>query len=193
MKIQTNTQERNGTEHRIVVKSHFTNKLHHPHPPRITSERLRDNKHHPASIPIRTGALQSHRPMCHQSKVSCRPTPFFFLTLRGTTVATVCESTAAGVRLVLWCADVGMTVSHVISFWMFLGVCARSSLSGRKSSSPCYTGSASLVMLVMSQVVRGSSISVIASERIIGAHSSTIKTLLSSSRSGGIPPSDLNT
>jgi hypothetical protein len=29
-------------------------------------------------------------------------------------------------------------VCHVISFWMFLGVCARSSLSGRKSSSRCY-------------------------------------------------------
>jgi hypothetical protein len=64
-----------------------------------------------------------------------QPTPFFFLALRGTTV---CESTAAGVSLVLWCAGVGMAVSHVISFWMFLGVCARSSLSGRKSNSPCY-------------------------------------------------------
>ncbi len=43
------------------------------------------------------------------------------------------------------------------------------------------TGSASLVMLVMAQVVRGSSISIIASARIIGAHASTTKTLLSSS------------
>jgi hypothetical protein len=60
---------------------------------------------------------------------------FCFLALRGTTV---CESTSAGVSLVLWCAGVGMAVSHVISFWMFLDVCARSSLSGRKSSSPCY-------------------------------------------------------
>jgi hypothetical protein len=36
-------------------------------------------------------------------------------------------------------------------------------------------------MLVMAQVVRGSSISIIGGARIIGAHSSTIKTLLSSS------------
>jgi hypothetical protein len=40
-------------------------------------------------------------------------------------------------KAVLWCAGVGMAVCHVISFWMFLGVCARSSLSGRNSSSPC--------------------------------------------------------
>ncbi len=64
-----------------------------------------------------------------------RPTPFCFLTLQGTTVY---ESTSADVSLVLWCAVVHMVVSHVISFWMFLGVYARSSLSGRKSSSPCY-------------------------------------------------------
>jgi hypothetical protein len=57
------------------------------------------------------------------------------LALRDTTV---CESTSTGVSLVLWYAGVDMTVSHVISFWMFLGVCARSSLSGRKNSSPCY-------------------------------------------------------
>jgi hypothetical protein len=39
-------------------------------------------------------------------------------------------------------------------------------------------------MLVMAQVVRDSSISVIDSARIIGAHASTIKTLLSSSNAG---------
>jgi hypothetical protein len=39
-------------------------------------------------------------------------------------------------------------------------------------------------MLVMAQVVRDSSISVIASARIIAAHASTIKTLLSSSSDG---------
>jgi hypothetical protein len=59
---------------------------------------------------------------------------FLFLDTPGTTV---CESTDDGVRLVLWCEGVVMTVCHVISFWMFLGVCGRSSLSGRKSSSPC--------------------------------------------------------
>ncbi len=42
------------------------------------------------------------------------------------------------------------------------------------------TDSASLVMLVFAQVVRDSSISVIVSARIIGAHVSTIKTLMSS-------------
>ncbi len=46
------------------------------------------------------------------------------------------------------------------------------------------TASASLVILVMTQVVRVSSISVIDSVRIIGAHASTIKTLLSSSSAG---------
>ncbi len=39
-------------------------------------------------------------------------------------------------------------------------------------------------MLVMAQVVRGSSISIIGGARIIGAHASTIKTLLSSSSGG---------
>ncbi len=45
------------------------------------------------------------------------------------------------------------------------------------------TGCVSLVMLVMTQVVKRSSISVIVSARIIGVHVSTIKTLFSSSRS----------
>jgi hypothetical protein len=76
-------------------------------------------------------ALESEK---DKSKVSCRPTPFFFLSLRGTTVG---ESTSVGVRLVFWCSGVGMAVCHAISFWMFLGVCIRSSLSGRNSSLPC--------------------------------------------------------
>jgi hypothetical protein len=46
------------------------------------------------------------------------------------------------------------------------------------------TDCVSLVMLVMTQVVRSSSISIIASARIMGAHACTIKTLLSSSRAG---------
>ncbi len=46
------------------------------------------------------------------------------------------------------------------------------------------TGCVSLVMLVMAQVVRSSSISIITGVRIIGAHASTIKTLLSSSITG---------
>ena len=41
-----------------------------------------------------------------------------------------------------------------------------------------------LVMLIMTQVVRSSSISIITSARIIGSHASTIKTLLSSSSGG---------
>jgi hypothetical protein len=43
------------------------------------------------------------------------------------------------------------------------------------------TDCVSLVMMVMEQVVRNSSISIITSVRIIGTHTSTIKTLLSSS------------
>jgi hypothetical protein len=46
------------------------------------------------------------------------------------------------------------------------------------------TGCVSLVMLVMTQVVRSSSISIITSVRIIGVNSFTIKTLLSSSSVG---------
>ncbi len=68
--------------------------------------------------------------MCHQSKVSCRPTPFFFLALRGTTVS---ESTAAGARLVHWCAGVVMTVCHVVTCWMCLVfVLEAHCLEGRK-------------------------------------------------------------
>jgi hypothetical protein len=44
------------------------------------------------------------------------------------------------------------------------------------------TGCVSLVMLVMTQVVRTSSISILTSVRIIGEHTPTIKTLFSSSR-----------
>jgi hypothetical protein len=46
------------------------------------------------------------------------------------------------------------------------------------------TACVSLVILVMVQVVRSSSISIITGVRIIGAHASTIKTLFSSSFSG---------
>jgi hypothetical protein len=138
--------------------------------------------------------------MCHQSKVSCRPTPFFVLALRGTTV---CESTAAGVNLVLWCAVVGMAVCHVISFWMFKALTSvKPGVWGcvqERAQWYWYTEEDAHIRpghhwlcefgdagngTSEQQVVRISSISIIASARIIAAHTSTIKTLLSSSSVG---------
>jgi hypothetical protein len=106
---------------------------------KVALEAEKDNDAAQKEVQELQRVIEPKRPSCctpevSPVKVSCRPTPFFFLALRGTTVR---ESTAAGVRLVLWCAGVGMAVCHVISFWMFLGVYARSSLSERKSSSPC--------------------------------------------------------
>ncbi len=62
---------------------------------------------------------------------------------------------------------------------------ARSQWSTEEHTSDLVTtGCVSLVMLVMAKVVRSSSISIIASAKIIGAHASTMKTLLSSSSAG---------
>jgi hypothetical protein len=41
-------------------------------------------------------------PECHQSKISCRPTPFFFLTLRVTTS----EEDVSGLTFLQWTPDV---------------------------------------------------------------------------------------